>query len=66
MPMNNAVSVYKNLDIQVCEKVSTFTLIKELNNPEVKKGLAFGIEFLKNLAKQQNENLTEIKNIQTN
>ena len=64
--INNAVSVYKNLDIQVSEKVSTFSLIKELNSPEVKKGLAFGIEFLKNLAKQQNENLTEIKNIQTN
>ncbi len=64
--INNAVSVYKNLDIQVNEKVSTFALIKELNSPEVKKGLAFGIEFLKNLANQQNETLTEINKIQSN
>ncbi len=53
--INNAVSVYKNLDIEIEENVSFFQLIKELNTPEVKKGLAFGLKFLKNIAETQNK-----------
>jgi len=48
--INNAIAVYKNIDIKVDEKVSLFNLLKELNSPEVKRGLAVGIKFLKNLA----------------
>ena len=55
--VNNAISVYKNLDIEIEEKVTMFSLIKELNSPEVKKGLAFALKFLKNIAKQQERNL---------
>jgi uncharacterized protein YjgD (DUF1641 family) len=51
--LNNAVNVYKNLDIEVEEKVSLFSLLKEMNSPEVKKGLAFGLKFLKNIAISQ-------------
>jgi len=51
--LNNAVNVYKNLDIEISEKVSIFSLMKELNNPEVKKGLSFGIKFLKNIVQSQ-------------
>ncbi len=47
--INNAIAVYKNIDIKVDEKVSLFNLLKELNSPEVKRGLAVGIKFLKNL-----------------
>ena len=65
--VNNAVSVYKHLDIEVKEDVSIFGLIKELNKPEMKKGLAFAIKFLQNLAAQQSMNtLKEIKQTQTN
>ena len=53
--VNNAVNVYKNLDVHVSEKVGVFTLIKEFNKPEVKKGLAFGLKFLENLGKQEFE-----------
>ncbi|HEY5535721.1 MAG TPA: DUF1641 domain-containing protein [Ignavibacteria bacterium] len=53
--INNAVSVYKNLDIDVSEKVSLFSLIKELNNPEFKKGLLFAVKFLKNIAATQEQ-----------
>ena len=55
--INNAVNVYKNLDIDVSEKVSLFSLIKELNNPEFKKGLLFAVKFLKNIAKSQEQKL---------
>jgi len=65
--VNNALTVYKNLDIDISEKVSVFTLFKELNKPEVKKGLAFGLKFLENLGKQEfhNQSLT-INKIQSN
>lgn len=53
--INNAVSVYKKLDIEVTEKVSIVSLIRELNTPEMKRGLAFAIKFLKSLAATQKE-----------
>ena len=57
--VNNAVSVYKNLDVTVEKDVSIISLIKELNKPETKRGLAFGIEFLKNLSTIQNKQLNK-------
>ncbi|MGK9369924.1 DUF1641 domain-containing protein [Melioribacter sp. Ez-97] len=53
--LNNVVNVYKNLNIKVKEDVSLISLLKEMNDPEVKRGLAFGIEFLKNIANQPKE-----------
>lgn len=54
--INNAVAVYKNIDIKVDEKVSVMSLIKEFNSPEVKRGLAVGLKFLRNLAVIENQN----------
>ena len=51
--INNAISVYKNLNIEVSEKVSIVSLMKEMNSPDLRRGLAFAIQFLKNLANQQ-------------
>lgn len=51
--INNAINVYKKLDIEVKEKVTLMSLLKELNDPETKKGLAFAIRFLKNLANEK-------------
>ncbi len=55
--LNSAVNVYKNLDIEISGKVSFVSLLKELNTPEMKKGLAFAIQFLKNMANEQNKTL---------
>jgi uncharacterized protein YjgD (DUF1641 family) len=55
--INNAVAVYKNIDIKVEEKVSLMSLLKELNSPEVRRGLAVGLKLLKNLAVIENKNL---------
>lgn len=52
--VNNALSVYKMLDIKIEENVSLIQLIKELNKPETKKALYFGILFLKSLSKINN------------
>lgn len=48
--VNNALGVYKKLDITVEEDVSLMKLLREMNTPEVKRGLAFMLEFLKSLA----------------
>jgi uncharacterized protein YjgD (DUF1641 family) len=47
--INNAVSVYKKLDITVTEEVGLWRLMNELRSPEARKGLAFAVAFLKNL-----------------
>ncbi|MDQ7051997.1 MAG: DUF1641 domain-containing protein [candidate division KSB1 bacterium] len=51
--INNAVSVYKNLDISVKEEISYWDIIKAARTPEMKRGMAFAIQFLKNLAETQ-------------
>jgi len=53
--LSNAVQVYKNLDIRVDEKVSYLSLAKKINTPEMRKGIDFGIRFLKSLAEMGNE-----------
>jgi len=56
--MNNAVSIYKDLDFEIDEKVSYFKLFKEAKTPEMRRGIAYGIQFLKSLsanAEQQNK-----------
>ena len=66
--INNAVSVYKNIDVKVDEKVSFFSLLKEMNSPEVRRGLAVGLKFLKNLAAMEvnQDNLIKINTKQIN
>lgn len=53
--INNAVSVYKNLTISVEQEISYRRLLKEFRTPEMRRGLAFGIQFLKNLAANENK-----------
>ena len=50
MAINNAISVYKNLDINIEGEISYWRLIKEARTPEMRRGIAFGIQFLKNLS----------------
>jgi uncharacterized protein YjgD (DUF1641 family) len=66
--INNAVSVYKKLDIEIEENVSYFQLFKRMNTPEMRNGIAFGIKFLKSLAEQQytNQPLKQIHEAQSN
>ncbi len=58
--INNAVSVYNKLDIEVADEISVFTLIKRLNKPEVRRGMVFGLKFLESLAEPKSFN--QIKN----
>ena len=51
--INNALHVYKKLDITVEGDVSMMKLLREVNSPEVRRGLAFMTQFLRNLAETQ-------------
>jgi uncharacterized protein YjgD (DUF1641 family) len=48
--INNAMAVYKNLDITVQDDISLMALLKEFNSPEAKKGMAYALRVLKALA----------------
>ncbi|HXX63354.1 MAG TPA: hypothetical protein VEO56_06105 [Bacteroidota bacterium] len=48
--INNAMTVYKNLDVDVQEEVSLIALLREFNSPEAKKGMAYALRVLKALA----------------
>jgi uncharacterized protein YjgD (DUF1641 family) len=52
--VNNALTMYKKMDMEVEENVSYLTLLKELNTPEARKGMAFAIRFLKSIASPNN------------
>lgn len=50
--VNNALAVYKKMDTEVHDDVSLLTLMKELNTPEARRGMAVMIRFLKSVATQ--------------
>ncbi len=65
--INNALTVYQKLDIEVDEKISYFTLIKRMNTPEMRRGVAFGIRFLKSMVeKPEQKKNSEQNNNQLN
>ncbi len=61
--MNNAVGFYQKMDIAVQEKVSYREIFRELKDPEVKRGLVFMLEFVKNMANSNGTNLNQNKQI---
>ena len=48
----NGVNIYKNLNTENIPEYSLWKIMKEINTPEMKKGMGFMITFLKNLAKE--------------
>ncbi len=64
--VNNAVNVYKKLDIEIKDDVSIFRLMREMNTPEMKKGLAFAIEFLKNISQPENNRVSHENSLKVN
>ena len=51
--MDNAVEVFRNLNVEGVEEYSIWKAARELNTPEMKRGLGFLISFLKNVSKNQ-------------
>jgi uncharacterized protein YjgD (DUF1641 family) len=48
--INNAVTIYKNLDMEEVEEYSMFKALRELRKPEMRRGIGFMITFLKRLS----------------
>lgn len=47
--INNALSFFQKMEVMVEEDVSYWSLLKELRDPEFKRGLAFAIQFMKSM-----------------
>ncbi len=50
--INNAVSIFKNLDTDEIQPYSLWKVFREMNTPEMKRGLGFIMTFLKNLSQE--------------
>ena len=59
--VHNAVVVYKNLETDDIPEYSIWRMMKEMNSPEMKKGMGFIMSFLKNLTAQQVKSKQERK-----
>lgn len=58
--INNAVNIYQNLDPKDTPEYSIWKVMRELNTPEMKKGIGFIITFLKKITeKQESQNRGE-------
>ena len=55
--VNNAMGFFQKMDIEIHDDISLWQLWRKANTPEVKKGLAFMLEFVKNMA-QNGQNKT--------
>ena len=46
----NAVAIYRDIDVEVPEKVSTIGLVKQMLDPEVRRSLGTGLSILKKVS----------------
>jgi uncharacterized protein YjgD (DUF1641 family) len=49
--MNNAITIFKSMDVNDIPEYSIFKAMREMRTPEMKKGIGFMVVFLKNLSK---------------
>ncbi|MBI5324897.1 MAG: DUF1641 domain-containing protein [Ignavibacteriae bacterium] len=52
--VNNAVDIYKNMNMEKAGNISLFGLLRELNKPEMKQGLLFVTKLVKGMAENKN------------
>jgi uncharacterized protein YjgD (DUF1641 family) len=60
--IDNALGFFRKMDITVEKDISYFQIMKELRNPEVKQGIVFMLEFLKNMTQPNQKILTDNQN----
>jgi uncharacterized protein YjgD (DUF1641 family) len=48
--INNAVEIYKKIDFDSVEEYTFWKAFREVNKPEMRRGLGFLIKFLRNLS----------------
>ncbi len=48
--INNALGFFKKMDIEVKEDISIMKIVRQIQDPEVKRGIYFMLEFVKKMA----------------
>lgn len=56
---NNALGFFRKMDVMVEEKAGYWQMMKEIRDPEFKRGVVFMIKFMKNLVEKNGNQLTE-------
>ncbi|MBC8376430.1 MAG: DUF1641 domain-containing protein [FCB group bacterium] len=51
--IKNAITIFSKMNTEDIQEVSLWQAMKELNTPEMKRGLGFIIAFMKNMSKQE-------------
>ncbi|MFZ0390053.1 MAG: DUF1641 domain-containing protein [Calditrichia bacterium] len=59
--VNNAMNFYRQMDIPVEQKVSYRQIMKKMSDPEVKRGMIFMLDFIRNMA-QNHETIMQNNN----
>lgn len=54
--LNNGFKVYSSLEMDNVPEYSIFRVMREMNKPEMKRGLGFFVTFMKNMADATNKN----------
>lgn len=52
--IDNAIHVYSSIETKDVQPYSVWKVMREINTPEMKKALGFGVTFMKNLSKNKN------------
>ena len=60
--INNALAIYKNLDMDQVEEYSLFKAMMEFRKPEMKRGIGFMITFLKKMSQMPAGNQQSLVN----
>ncbi len=54
--IDNAIKMYSSMEIEDVPSYSVWRLMREINSPEMKKAIGFGVTFLKNMSKESLKN----------
>jgi uncharacterized protein YjgD (DUF1641 family) len=64
--INNAMHFFQEMDVVVDQKITYRHLMKELRDPELKRGIAFVIQFMKNMVYPNGDQKDQILNEDNN
>ncbi|KJF44539.1 DUF1641 domain-containing protein [Draconibacterium sediminis] len=54
--MNNGLKIYGSMEMENVPEYSIFKVMREMNQPEMKRALGFFVTFMKNMAAETNKN----------
>lgn len=60
--VNNALNFFQKMDVEIDKNISYWQIVKALRDPEMKRGIAFLIQFMKNIVHTNNKQRIYQKN----